>query len=71
MATLVEPDDAEFRVDLGVVLWRLRDFVGAEEQLRARARARRARGGRSARLVARARGRGRRGAARRPSGTER
>ena len=35
MATLVEPDDAEFRVDLGVVLWRLRDFGGAEEQLRA------------------------------------
>ena len=35
MATLVEPDDAEYRVDLGVVLWRLRDFVGAEEQLRA------------------------------------
>mgnify|MGYP007045565324 CR=1 FL=1 len=34
MATLVEPDDAEFRVDLGVVLWRLRDFGGAEEQLR-------------------------------------
>ena len=35
MAALVEPDDAEYRVDLGVVLWRLRDFVGAEEQLRA------------------------------------
>ena len=35
MATLVEPDDAEYRVDLGVVLWRLGDFVGAEEQLRA------------------------------------
>ena len=35
MATLVEPEDAEYRVDLGVVLWRLRDFVGAEEQLRA------------------------------------
>ena len=40
MAALVEPDDAEYRVDLGVVLWRLRDFVGAEEQLRAGARAR-------------------------------
>ena len=59
MATLVEPDDAEYRVDLGVVLWRLRDFVGAEEQLRA-ALERGARAAAGTPAAARARGRGRR-----------